>query len=185
MKNVAWSEIAFMVYLTILSQVRSCWIYYFHVTKTLFQNFQSFTMIFLLPWLQVSCNCKLYNPPKNLCSVNREERVKSEEWLVAWRREKRRSTWKRRQRTIGQDCPKCKETQWKVNVIDFEFFGFDVSIWVPWSHLGPKKSWYIGRIIQIDKICGEKHGTFCSISKISLKSLIVFPDFSDVWPSCG
>ena len=93
-----WSEIAFMVYSTILSQVRSCWIYYFHVTKTLFQNFQSFTMIFLLPWLQVSCNCKLYNPPKNLCSVNREERVKSEEWLVAWRREKRRSTWKRRRR---------------------------------------------------------------------------------------
>ena len=27
-----------------------------------------------------------------------------------------------------------------VNVIDFEFFGFNVSIWVPWSPLGPKKS---------------------------------------------
>ena len=27
-----------------------------------------------------------------------------------------------------------------VNVIDFEFFGFNVSIWVPWSVLGPKKS---------------------------------------------
>ena len=27
-----------------------------------------------------------------------------------------------------------------VNVINFEFFGFNVSIWVPWSPLGPKKS---------------------------------------------
>ena len=27
-----------------------------------------------------------------------------------------------------------------VNVIDFEFFGFNVSICVPWSPLGPKKS---------------------------------------------
>ena len=27
-----------------------------------------------------------------------------------------------------------------VNVIDFEFFGFNVAIWVPWSPLGPKKS---------------------------------------------
>ena len=25
-----------------------------------------------------------------------------------------------------------------VNVIDFDFFGFNVSIWVPWSTLGPK-----------------------------------------------
>ena len=58
-----------------------------------------------------------------------------------------------------------------VNVIDFEFFDFNVSIWVPWNPLGPKKSLYIGRIIQIDKICGEKQSAFCSISKISLKSL--------------
>ena len=41
---------------------------------------------------------------------------------------------------MGQDCPKCKETPLTVNVIDFEFFGFNVSIWVPWSPLGPKKS---------------------------------------------
>ena len=27
-----------------------------------------------------------------------------------------------------------------VNVIDLEFVGFDVSIWVPWSPHGPKKS---------------------------------------------
>ena len=27
-----------------------------------------------------------------------------------------------------------------VNVIHFEFFDFNVSIWVPWSPLGPKKS---------------------------------------------
>ena len=27
-----------------------------------------------------------------------------------------------------------------VNSIDFEFFGFNVSIWIPWSPLGPKKS---------------------------------------------
>ena len=27
-----------------------------------------------------------------------------------------------------------------VNVIDFEFFGFNVAIWVPLSLLGPKKS---------------------------------------------
>ena len=58
-----------------------------------------------------------------------------------------------------------------VNVINFEFFGFNVSIWVPWSPLGPKKSWYIVRIIQIHKICGEKQGAFWFISKISLKSL--------------
>ena len=40
--------------------------------------------------------------------------------------------------TMGQDRPKCKETLslHKVNVIDFEFFGFNVSIWVPWSPLG-------------------------------------------------
>ena len=25
-----------------------------------------------------------------------------------------------------------------VNVIDFEFFGFDVSIWDPWNPLGPR-----------------------------------------------
>ena len=46
-----------------------------------------------------------------------------------------------------------------VNVIDFAFFGFNVSMWVP---LVPK---------------GEKQGAFCSISKISLKSLY------SVWPS--
>ena len=56
-------------------------------------------------------------------------------------------------RTMGQDHPKCKETPLTVNVINFEFFGFNVSIWVPWSPLGPKKSWYIGRINQIKKIC--------------------------------
>ena len=27
-----------------------------------------------------------------------------------------------------------------VNVIDFDFLGFNVSIWVPWSPFGPKKS---------------------------------------------
>ena len=26
------------------------------------------------------------------------------------------------------------------NIINFDFFGFYVSIWVPWSPLGPKKS---------------------------------------------
>ena len=49
----------------------------------------------------------------------------------------------------------------------------------PWSSLGPKKSWYIGRVIQIYKICGKKEGAFCSISKISLKSLHRVSDFSD------
>ena len=72
---------------------------------------------------------------------------------------------------MGQDCPKCKETPSQVNAIDFEIFGFNVSIWVPWSPLVSKKSRYIGRIIQIHKICVEKQGVFCSISKISLKSL--------------
>ena len=61
-----------------------------------------------------------------------------------------------------------------VNNIDFEIFGFNVSIWVPWSPLGAKKSCYIGRIIQIHKICGEKQGAFCSIFKISLKLLHSF-----------
>ena len=62
---------------------------------------------------------------------------------------------------MGQDCPKFKETPSHSDVIDFEFVGFNVSIWVPWSPFGPKKSWYIGRIIQIPKICGEKQGAFC------------------------
>ena len=31
-----------------------------------------------------------------------------------------------------------KKPPLKVNVIDFEFFGFNVPIWVPWSPLGPK-----------------------------------------------
>ena len=42
--------------------------------------------------------------------------------------------------TMGQDCPKCKETPSQLNVIDFDIFGFNLSIWVPWSLLGPKKS---------------------------------------------
>ena len=33
-----------------------------------------------------------------------------------------------------------KKPPLSVNVIDFEFFGFNVSIWVPRSPLGPKKS---------------------------------------------
>ena len=46
-----------------------------------------------------------------------------------------------RRRTMGQDRAKCKETlSLSVNVINFEFFGFNVPIWVPWSPLGPKKS---------------------------------------------
>ena len=72
-----------------------------------------------------------------------------------------------------------------MNVIDFEFFGLNVSIWVPGSPLGPKKSWYIGRIFQIHKKCGGKQGVFCFISKISLKSLYDFPEFSDIWASSG
>ena len=38
---------------------------------------------------------------------------------------------------IAQNVKKPSLTE---NVIDFEFFGFNVSIWVPWSPLGPKKS---------------------------------------------
>ena len=75
-------------------------------------------------------------------------------------------------RTMGQNCTKCKKkTPLTVNVIDFDFFGFNVSIWVPWSSLCPKKSLDIGRIVQIHKICGRKRGALHSISKISLKSL--------------
>jgi hypothetical protein len=37
---------------------------------------------------------------------------------------------------MGQDYSKCKETPLTVNIIDFEFFGFNVSIWVPWRPLG-------------------------------------------------
>ena len=37
---------------------------------------------------------------------------------------------------IAQNVKKPSPT---VNVIDFEFFGFYVSVWVPWSPLGPKK----------------------------------------------
>ena len=33
-----------------------------------------------------------------------------------------------------------KKPSLTVNVIDFEFFGFYESIWIPWSPLGPKKS---------------------------------------------
>ena len=63
-----------------------------------------------------------------------------------------------------------KKLSLSVNVINFEFFCFYVSIWVPWNPLGPKKSWYIARISQTQKICREKQGAFCSISKISMKS---------------
>ena len=34
----------------------------------------------------------------------------------------------------GPGSPK-KKPSLRVDVIDFEFFGFDVSIWVPWSPL--------------------------------------------------
>ena len=37
-----------------------------------------------------------------------------------------------------------------------------VLIWVSWSPLGPKKS----RVIQIQKIFGDKKDAFCSISKM-------------------
>ena len=63
-----------------------------------------------------------------------------------------------------------KKPSLRVNVKDLEFFRFNVSIWVPWSSLGLKKSRYIG-IILIHQICIEKQGAFCLISKISLKSL--------------
>ena len=67
-----------------------------------------------------------------------------------------------------------------VNVIDFDFFGFNGSLRVPWSPLGPKKSWYIGRINRIKKTCGEKQGAFCSILRFHWNHYIDFPDFSDV-----
>ena len=38
---------------------------------------------------------------------------------------------------IAQSVKKPPRT---VNVIDFDFFGFNASIWVSWSPLGPKKS---------------------------------------------
>ena len=38
-----------------------------------------------------------------------------------------------------------KKPSLRVNVKDLEFFRFNVSIWVPWSSLGPRKSCYIGR----------------------------------------
>ena len=68
---------------------------------------------------------------------------------------------------IAQNVKKSSQTE---HFLDFEFFGFNVSIWVPWSSLGLKKSRYIG-IILIHQICIEKQGAFCLISKISLKSL--------------
>ena len=58
-----------------------------------------------------------------------------------------------------------------VNVMDFDF-SF-VSIWVPWSPLGPKKSWYIGSLFRFIR-CREKQGAFCSILKLSLQSLYTF-----------
>ena len=33
-----------------------------------------------------------------------------------------------------------KKPSLTVNVIDFDFFGFNVSMWVLWNPLGPKKS---------------------------------------------
>jgi hypothetical protein len=51
----------------------------------------------------------------------------------------------------------------KVNVIDFEFFGFNV------IHMGPLRVPLVPKshdtlvIIQIHKICGEEQGAFCSM----------------------
>ena len=43
-----------------------------------------------------------------------------------------------------------------VYVINFELNGLDASIWVPWSHSDPKKSWCTDKSIQIHKICVNK-----------------------------
>ena len=42
----------------------------------------------------------------------------------------------------------------RVNIPDFGFNGFNTSIWVLLSPLGPQKSLQVDRIIQIPKICG-------------------------------
>ena len=67
----------------------------------------------------------------------------------------------------GPGSPKnVKKPSLTVNVINVDFFYFNVCI--PYGSLGvplSKKSQYVRRIIQIYKICGEKQGEFCCISK--------------------
>ena len=65
-----------------------------------------------------------------------KERARCTNFIVQGRRNRgdgRGALWAR----IAQNVKKPPLT---VNVVDFEFFGFNVSIWVPWSPLGPKKS---------------------------------------------
>ena len=38
-----------------------------------------------------------------------------------------------------------------MNVIDFKFFAFNVSIWVPWSPFGPKKLWYMVELFRFTR----------------------------------
>ena len=82
--------------------------------QKLYFKISSFTMIFLLP---VSCNCKLYNPPKNLCTVNRRKEwsQKSDSLPDDGRREEALESGGGdvlcgRQRTVGHSNQECKET---------------------------------------------------------------------------
>ena len=78
-----------------------------------------------------------------------------------------------------------KKPSLTVNVINFRFFCHNVStnlsIWVSCT----KKSWCIGRIIQIPNICGKNKVHFAPFLRFHWNPYIVFPDFSDVWPSRG
>ena len=63
--------------------------------------------------------------------LNKSEAVTD---LLCCERRLRNSTlWAR----IAQNV---KKPPLSMNIIDFEFFGLNVSIWVPWSPLGPNKS---------------------------------------------
>ena len=66
-----------------------------------------------------------------------------------------------------------------VNIIGFDFFGFNISIWVPWSHLGPKKSWYNGTIIKIHK---RNKAQFAPCLRYHWNHHIEFPTFLTYGP---
>ena len=81
----------------------------------------------------------------------------------------------------GPGLPKMSRNT--VNVIDFDLFGFNVSIWV-----GPLKSLLFvpkshDKLVELFTftryICGKNQGAFCSISMILLKSLLRVSDLSD------
>ena len=71
-----------------------------------------------------------------------------------------------------------------MNVIDFEFFGFNVSIWVPSSPLGPKSHDILVELIRFKNYVERNKVHFAPFLRFHGNHYIDFLDFSDVSQDC-